>query len=73
MFGIGRDEPVNIQLLSEFISDQEDADEELEALRDAKTAGVLSGFAGILEGGAEDLSALSLEDLIRLKEQAASQ
>jgi len=46
MFGIGRDEATNIQLLGEFISDQEDIDDELQDLSDAKEAKRLGTFTG---------------------------
>lgn len=46
MFGIGRDESVNVQLLDEFIIDQQNLDEELEDLREAKSQGRLSIFTG---------------------------
>lgn len=44
MFGVGRDEKVNIQLLSEFISDTLDADDELDDLLAARKAGGLASF-----------------------------
>ena len=44
MFGIGRDEAVNIQLLSDFINDQNAQDTELDQLIDASRGGTLSEF-----------------------------
>ena len=46
MFGVGRDEATNIQLLEDYISDQEDVDMELDELRDAKKSGILKTFTG---------------------------
>lgn len=46
MFGIGRDENTNIQLLSEFISSQEDVDDEMQELSEAKDIGGLGTFTG---------------------------
>jgi len=46
LFGVGRDEQTNIQLLNEFIAEQEALDGELEDLRDAKSAGRLDVFTG---------------------------
>jgi len=46
MFGVGRDESTNIQLLEDYISDQEDVDMELDELRDAKKSGILKTFTG---------------------------
>jgi len=45
IFGIGRDEPVNIQLLQEFISDLADQDDELGALLSAKKRGGAIDFS----------------------------
>lgn len=44
MFGIGRDEGVNIQLLNDFIVDQHSQNEELDQLIEASKSGDLSGF-----------------------------
>lgn len=44
MFGIGRDESVNIQLLGDFINDQNAQDTELDQLIDASKTGNLSKF-----------------------------
>lgn len=44
MFGIGRDETVNIQLLSDFISDQNAQNTELDQLINASRGGTLSEF-----------------------------
>lgn len=73
LFGIGRDEETNINLLQEFIDEQEAQDDELEALRSAKKARQLSTFTGIeivpSPGIQQDLSQLSLEQLIQLRNQ----
>jgi hypothetical protein len=44
MFGIGRDEAVNIQLLTDFINDQNAQNDELDQLIDASRSGNLGGF-----------------------------
>lgn len=44
MFGVGRDENVNIQLLTDFINEQEDLDNELDELSAARRAGNLDTF-----------------------------
>jgi len=44
MFGIGRDKDVNIQLLSDFISDQNAQNNELDQLIEASRGGALSEF-----------------------------
>ena len=59
MFGVGRDEETNINLLQEFINDQDDLDVELDELRDAKRVGKLNVFTGL----ASDLQSLSDEEL----------
>lgn len=46
MFGIGRDEQTNINLLKQFISEMGGSDAELEALKAAKAGGQLASFAG---------------------------
>ena len=46
LFGIGRDEETNINLLQEFIDEQGALDDELDDLRASKTAGGLSTFTG---------------------------
>lgn len=46
MFGVGRDEKTNVDLLSGFIEDLGDLDIELDELRDAKSRGGLSEFTG---------------------------
>lgn len=60
IFGIGRDEPVNIQLLDEFIQEQQALDDELDDLRTAKEAGRLDVFTGSVAtatgGAVENLS-----------------
>lgn len=47
MFSPFRDETTNIQLLRDFITDQEQLDDELEELNRAKEAGNLSAFTGV--------------------------
>lgn len=47
LFGIGRDEQTNINLLQEFINEQEGLDDELDALRESKRTGQLSTFTGL--------------------------
>ena len=44
MFGIGRDEKVNIQLLGDFIKDQNAQNSELDQLIDAGKSGKLNSF-----------------------------
>jgi len=44
MFGIGRDKDVNIQLLSDFITDQNAQNNELDQLIEASRGGTLSEF-----------------------------
>jgi len=44
MFGIGRDKDVNIQLLSDFIADQNAQNNELDQLIEASRGGILSEF-----------------------------
>lgn len=83
MFGVGRDEQVNIQLLQEFIEDQEALNDELEDLTEARTTGRLDTFdiqqqrvsgqqppAIRLEDlTVEQLQQLSTEELQRLSNQ----
>ena len=45
MFGIGRDETVNVELLDQFISEQRALDEEFSSLVQAKEQGALSEFS----------------------------
>ena len=47
LFGIARDEQTNINLLTEFIAEQEALDDELDSLRAAKKAGNLDTYAGM--------------------------
>ncbi len=49
IFGVGRDEATNIQLLQEFISDIQDQDVELDELIEARKTGQLDTFTGALE------------------------
>ena len=46
LFGVGRDEATNINLLKQFIAEQAGLDTELEDLRTAKKSGTLAEFAG---------------------------
>ena len=61
IFGVGRDENVNIQLLQEFISDQDDADDELDDLLAAKKRGEIGSFRKTVKP--EELQTLTDEDL----------
>lgn len=63
LFGVGRDEVTNIELLEEFINDLDNQDDELEDLRGAKASGNLSTFTGAppVQG---DLSTMSNENLL---------
>jgi len=63
LFGVGRDEKVNIQLLREFISEQENQNDELEDLIEAKKRGSLSSFTGG-RGPGSSLQNLSDEELL---------
>ena len=63
LFGVGRDEKVNIQLLREFISEQENQNDELEDLIEAKKRGSLSTFTGG-RGPNNNLKELSDEELL---------
>jgi len=44
MFGIGRDEAVNVQLLADFLKDQDSQNSELDQLIESSKSGNLSGF-----------------------------
>lgn len=44
MFGVGRDEQTNVQLLQEFIEDQEALNDELEDLTQSRSSGTLDTF-----------------------------
>ena len=63
MFGIGRDEGVNIQLLSDFIADQHSQTNELDQLIDASKGGSLSNFTFTPTSKAVGVGDLSDEDL----------
>jgi len=64
MFGLGRDEAVNVQLLSDFISDQNAQDSELDQLIEAGNGGNLSSFTFTPSGAAQiNVGQLSDEDL----------
>lgn len=63
MFGIGRDETVNIQLLSDFIKDQHAQTNELDQLIEASKSGNLSNFTFTNTAGAVNVGELSDEDL----------
>jgi len=62
IFGVGRDENVNIQLLEEFISDQDDIDNELDDLLAAKRGGNIGTFTKAVKP--EDLVKLTDEELL---------
>jgi hypothetical protein len=57
IFGVGRDEETNINLLQEFIEDQGNSDIELDELRDAKKMGKLDIFNGVTERTEADILA----------------
>ena len=59
IFGIGRDEQVNVELLEEFISDQDDADDELDDLLSDKAAGNIGTFTRTV-----DIEKLTDDDLL---------
>ena len=69
IFGVGRDEVTNINLLKEFINDKSILDIELDELRDAKSLGKLSTFTGApisavnTDITTKDLTSLSVEEL----------
>lgn len=62
MFGVGRDEQTNIQLLREFIEDQEALNDELEDLFEARSAGRLDSFN--VQQRQQNLQEASDEDLL---------
>ena len=65
MFGIGRDETVNIQLLSDFINDQNAQNSELDQLIEASRGGTLSEFTFTpsQQGAQTDIKSLSDDEL----------
>jgi len=63
MFGIGRDETVNIQLLNDFITDQHAQTNELDQLINASKGGSLSNFTFTPTNKAINVGELSDEDL----------
>ncbi len=63
MFGIGRDEDVNIQLLNDFITDQHAQTDELDQLINASKGGSLSNFTFTPTNKAVNVGELSDEDL----------
>jgi hypothetical protein len=64
MFGIGRDEQVNIVLLNDFINAQKNDIGELDQLIEASKSGNLGGFTFTAEQSAKtDIKSLSDEDL----------
>jgi hypothetical protein len=76
MFGVGRDEQVNIQLLEEFIQDQESLNDELEDLTQSRVSGTLDTFdvqsqrqKSIQDIPASELQNLSTEQLQQLLNQ----
>lgn len=71
LFGVGRDEETNIQLLTEFIAEQQGLDDELKDLRKAKKRGELAEFTGEeLPPEDIDLTTLTLDQLIELRQRA---
>jgi hypothetical protein len=79
IFGVGRDEVTNINLLKEFIGDQGILDIELDELRDAKALGKLSTFTGIPASANNpdvpevDISTLSIDELIAERNRLGGQ
>ena len=66
MFGVGRDEKVNVQLLEDFINDQLKQDSELDQLIGAGKSGDLSSFTYLPSAESNaDASELSDEDLFK--------
>lgn len=63
MFGIGRDESVNIQLLNDFIKDQHAQTNELDQLIGASKGGNLSNFTFTPDAKSVNVGELSDEDL----------
>jgi hypothetical protein len=61
MFGVGRDEEVNIQLLEEFIEELEMQDDELNELQSARRSGTLADFVV----GAEPQAAQPVEQPVQ--------
>jgi hypothetical protein len=71
MFGVGRDESVNIQLLNDFIKDQQFQTKELDQLIDASKSGNLSNFTFTNSAGQQTkpLEDMTLEELQALRAQ----
>lgn len=74
MFGVGRDEQTNIQLLEEFISAQQDQTDELDDLKESRRNKTLDQFGAKQPTRLEDLTVeqlqqLSIEELQRLSGQ----
>jgi len=65
MFGLGRDEAVNIQLLNDFILDQQAQNNELDQLIEASKSGVLSEFTFTPQNIQTDISTLSDDELFK--------
>lgn len=66
MFGIGRDKTVNIQLLSDFITDQNAQNNELDQLIEASRGGTLSEFTFTpVQAAPLDVGSISDEDLFK--------
>tara|TARA_R110002012_G_scaffold234053_2_gene407595 strand:- start:5561 stop:6667 length:1107 start_codon:yes stop_codon:yes gene_type:complete len=65
MFGIGRDESVNIQLLTDFIKDQHAQTNELDQLIEASKGGNLSNFTFTPTSGPVGVGQLSDEELFK--------
>ena len=64
MFGLGRDEAVNVQLLDDFIKDQNAQNNELDQLIEASKGGTLSDFTFTPQQPLQtDVTTLSDEDL----------
>lgn len=71
MFGLGRDEAVNVQLLDDFIKDQLSQTQELDQLIDASSSGNLSNFTFTNTqqdvGGEKRLEDMTIEELQALR------
>jgi hypothetical protein len=71
MFGLGRDEDVNVQLLGDFIRDQLAQTQELDQLIEASSGGNLSSFtftnATTQQG--KPLEDMTIEELQALRSQ----
>ena len=69
MFGLGRDESVNVQLLTDFIKDNQSQTQELDQLIEASKSGNLSSFTFTNSSGdgGKRLEDMTIEELEALK------